>query len=96
MQSEISKASMKKAIHHTENTCIEKLESRKPTVKSTSGVRGVYFNARDQKWRAVIGFQKKQIYLGTYSTVDEAAKARKRAEEELYEPFLREWFEKQV
>ncbi|MDR1631151.1 MAG: AP2 domain-containing protein, partial [Oscillospiraceae bacterium] len=92
LQSEISTANIKKALHLVDNTCIERLQSRKPTVKSSSGVRGVYWNARDQKWRAVIGFQKKQIYLGQYDTVDEASEARKRAEKEIYEPFLEAYY----
>jgi hypothetical protein len=92
LQSEISKANFKKAIHHVEDTCIEKLESTKPTARNTSGVRGVYWNARDRKWQATIGFQKKQIFLGRFDTLAEAAEARKRAEEEIYEPFLEAYY----
>jgi hypothetical protein len=92
LQSEISKASEKKAFHRVENTVIEKLESKKPTARNKSGVRGVCYRARDQKWLATIGFQKRKIDLGLFDAVAEAARARRRAEEEIYEPFLQAYY----
>ena len=39
----------------------------------------------------MICFKGKRYYLGSYKNFDDAVKARKRAEEELFDPFLREF-----
>ena len=62
---------------------------------TTSGVTGVEWAPAANKWRAVIFFKGKRHYLGQYSRFEDAVKARKRAEEELFEPFLREFAEAQ-
>jgi len=49
-------------------------------VNNTSGVRGIWFNKNLNRWVADIGVDHKTIHLGTYYTIDEAAKARKDAE----------------
>lgn len=55
--------------------------------KNTSGVTGVYFNKKSQKWRAYIGLKNKQVNLGMFEDFETAAEARKRAEKELgYHP----------
>lgn len=46
---------------------------------------------RNGKYRAMVRFQKKTYYLGTYETLEEAAKARKTAEEKLVLPLIREY-----
>ena len=43
----------------------------------------------------MIFFKGKRHYLGQYGRFEDAVKARKRAEEELFEPFLREFAEAQ-
>lgn len=45
-----------------------------------SGVTGVHFNTRNEKWVAQIGFNRKRIYLGEFDNFDNAVKARKEAE----------------
>lgn len=47
---------------------------------NTSGVMGVYFNPKNQKWFAKIVVDRKQIHLGTFETIEQAAHARKKAE----------------
>ena len=47
-------------------------------------------NALRPGGRAAIGFQGKVYNLGTFVNLEDAVAARKKAEEELYEPFLRE------
>ncbi len=51
---------------------------------NTTGVRGVY-HVRG-RYMAKLVFQKKVYYLGTYDTMDEAARARKDAEDRVYGP----------
>ena len=45
-----------------------------------SGITGVSFDKRDNVWKACINYMKKRICLGSYTTKDEAAKARRDAE----------------
>lgn len=62
----------------------------KPPVTNTSGVRGVSWSKRDKKWEAYIKFKGTFHHLGHYRNIDDAAKARKRAEEKYFQPFLDE------
>lgn len=59
---------------------------------NTSGVRGVYYNSKRNKWIAQIMFQKKCYYLGGYDRLEDAAKVRAVAEEKIFGDFLR-WYE---
>ena len=53
-----------------------------------SGVRGVYFSNTYKNYWANIVFQGKRYNLGRYNTIEEAQKAREKAEEILYGSFL--------
>lgn len=46
---------------------------------NTSGFKGVSKHKRDNKWRAYITINKKQIHLGSFDTYEEAVEARKQA-----------------
>ena len=70
-----------------EGTCIEMIRSKKVFSNNTSGVRGVYPLKRTGKWAAQIQFKGKKKFLGSFDTIEEAAAARKKAEE-VYEDFL--------
>lgn len=71
-----------------EGTQLTKISNTQPTAANTSGVRGVIWNKRTQKWRAMLVFQRKSHYLGEYRDFNDAVKARKTAEEKYYLPFL--------
>lgn len=58
---------------------------------NTSGHTGVYRNKRNGSWDARITFKGKTHYLGAYAKKGDAVKARQCAEEEFFEPFLREF-----
>lgn len=58
----------------------ESLKTNKPTAKSTTGVRGVYYNKRKNRYQAFINVDKKTKYLGTYASLEEATKIRREAE----------------
>ena len=60
----------------------ESLKTTKPTAKSTTGVRGVYFNKRKKRYQVFINADKKTKYLGSYDSLEEATKIRREAEEE--------------
>lgn len=95
LQAETRKKNMKKAIHFVGGTCLERIANQKNTANNTSGYRGVY-QRENSRWRAAIGFQGKVYNLGTFVNLEDAVAARKKAEEELYEPFLREHGVKEV
>lgn len=74
-----------------EGTQLCKLSTTKANVNSSSGVRGVFFNRRSGKWRATLKFQGKDHYLGEYTKIDDAMKARQRAEELYYTPVIEKY-----
>lgn len=75
-------------------TDINKISAEKPTSRSTTGIRGVSYSTRRGKYRANIGFRGQKFELGWFDTIEEAAAARKTAEERLYKPLIAEWKEK--
>lgn len=74
-----------------DGTFVELIRSKTVRSNNTSGVTGVEWVPRTNQWKAVIFFKGKRHYLGCYGKFEDAVKARKRAEEELFEPFLREF-----
>lgn len=49
-----------------------------------SGVSGVTFNEKNNKWVARISFKRKRLYLGSYERFEDAVTARKEAEEKYF------------
>lgn len=64
-------------------------QNRATPRNNTSGVKGVHFNGRMNKWVARIGYFGKRIHLGAFDSFEEAVKARKEAEEKYYGEFNR-------
>ena len=62
--------------------------------KNATGVKGVSLTPNG-RYRAVIWFQNKSIYLGTFHTLEEAAQAREEAEDKYFKPIIEE-FNKQA
>lgn len=62
----------------------------KPPINNTSGVKGVSWNKEKEAWDAYINIHGKRIRLGRYSKFEDAVKARKRAEEEYFQPLIDE------
>ncbi len=58
----------------------ESLKTSRPTAKSTTGVRGVYYNKRKKRYVVYINVNKKQKYLGSSIYLEEATKMRREAE----------------
>lgn len=52
-----------------------------------SNIRGVSWSKREQRWRAKIVVNKKEIGLGYYKNINDAIKARKEAEKKYYGEF---------
>lgn len=58
---------------------------------NTSGVAGVYWHTKRCKWVAQIIFRGEHYYLGSYDKIEDAAEARKNAENKLHGDFLK-WY----
>ncbi len=70
---------LKELIEHADGTSVSHLRSRKVPSNNTTGIRGVYLIKG--KYVAKIVFQKKQYFLGAYDLIEDAAEARREAEE---------------
>lgn len=80
-----------RGLTYIDGTCVEMLRAKTVRRNNTSGVPGVDWVARKQRWRASICFKGKRYYLGSYRSFDDAVKARKEAEEQFHDRFLREF-----
>jgi len=81
------------SLTYIDGTCVEMLRAKTVRCNNTSGVPGVDWRASKGLWRAAICFKGKRYYLGSYAKFEDAVKARKRAEAELHDKFLREFAE---
>lgn len=52
--------------------------------RNTSGIKGVTWDASNSKWKAQIGWKRKNIYLGLFESKDEAAAAVSKKRSELH------------
>lgn len=69
-------------------TQIAKIKDQPDVSDNLSGVRGVYLDRKTGKYRARLKFQGKLYNLGCYTLLEDAVKARKRGEEEIFGKFL--------
>ena len=76
---------------YIDGTCVEMIRANTLRRNNTSGVQGVDWLAKKQRWRATICFKGKRHYLGSYEKFEDAVKARKRGEEEYHNKFLEEF-----
>ncbi|MGL6219188.1 MAG: hypothetical protein ACRC36_14215 [Lacrimispora sphenoides] len=89
MLNEKSRMKMIDTVGLIDGTMIAMLND-KPPLTNKSGVRGVFWDSSREKWGAVIKFKGKQYYLGRYEKKEDAIRARKEAEDELWKPFIEE------
>ena len=73
-----------------EKTCLSALQSKK-SVTNTSGFKGVSWDKKRKRWEAYIHFKYKKIHLGLYDDIEDAIKARLKAEEEYFVPVLEKY-----
>jgi hypothetical protein len=64
-------------------TAAENAKNKSISVVNRSGFLGVYWVARLSKWKAVIEINNKKQYLGIYSCITDAVRARRKAEANL-------------
>lgn len=71
-------------------TQLTKIMDMKPIATNTSGVRGVYYEKRSNKWRARLRFKGKTMSFGSFARFEDAVSARKKAEQIYFGEFLEE------
>lgn len=74
---------LKSFLTHVAGTSVDAIKSKKVPTDNTTGYKGVY--RIHGKYVAKIVFQKKQYFLGTYEKIEDAADARREAEEALFD-----------
>jgi len=65
--------------------------TRKANKTNKSGIKGVHWDKSKSKWMANIGHKGKTIYLGRFKNIEDAAAARKAAEEKYFRPVLEKY-----
>lgn len=79
----------KNVLEHFSGTAICAIRpGRKQNKNNKSGVRGVYWNAREQRWIAKIQVRGKEICLGRYASLEDAKQARIAGEQKYFAPIL--------
>lgn len=73
---------------HRINGILASTLKSKVRADNKTGVKGVYFNKRQEKYVAQIQVGKEHIYLGAFAKLQDAAEARKEAEEKYFKPIL--------
>lgn len=63
-------------------------QANKPP-RGKSGVKGVFWHAKNKKWFSMITKDRKNIYLGTFDTIAEAAAIYALAAKDLHGEFAR-------
>jgi hypothetical protein len=77
-----------KALYRDGTAPMKLREGEKPRVTNTSGVTGVWYNKRRQRWTAELMFRGKKYYLGRYVDISDAIAARKAGEESIFGSYL--------
>ena len=93
LRRETSKANEKNAIkslrpEYVDGTCIKSIRPGRMLSTNTSGVTGVSYTKKINKWHAYIQIQGITKRLGYFKNFEDAVKARKDAEEKYYKPIL--------
>lgn len=70
------------------NTNFQIIESEVPAKNNKSGYKGVWYNPTRGKYEAYISLHRKRISLGGFDKLEDAVKARKTAEDELFAPLI--------
>ena len=71
-------------------THLENLQNRAKNKNNTSGVKGVSWNTKENKWGAYIYLNNKYKNLGLYETIEAATEVRRLAEEKYFGEFNRQ------
>jgi hypothetical protein len=82
---------MRSHVKFYDGTCISRITSKKIGKNNKSGFTGVSYNKSRKKWWSRLRVQGKTIYLGTFDRIEDAVKARKKAEKKYHIPLINEY-----
>ncbi|PWL41384.1 MAG: hypothetical protein DBY45_10240 [Clostridiales bacterium] len=89
------KVSEENVVGYYDGTMVSVLNPSRPANRNCkSGIKGVYWNKREQRWIAHITLRGKKITLGRFCSSEEAAQARKAAEEKYFAPIIKDYQQK--
>ena len=94
--SQIAKQVFAQNMHFVDGTQINRISDMSPPNTNTSGVRGVRMDRKTGKYRAYIHLRGKQINLGCFATLNDAAIARRQAEQNLFAPLVEKFLQRQA
>lgn len=80
------------AMNIQHGTNIGNIRTKKPTSRSKTGIRGVYYQESTGYYVATIGFQGKKYTLKRSPDIEKCIKAREEAEERIFGDFL-QWYD---
>ena len=87
--SEASASRVAASVGQVDGTTLSAIRPERGANKnSKSGIKGVYWSARDGCWIAKITVKRRSITIGRYHNLSDAVKARRAAEEEYFAPLL--------
>jgi hypothetical protein len=78
---------MMREYYQKEGSSLPLLRQKRPKNNKT-GVKGVCWVEKKQRYVASLKFQGHNYHLGSYKTLEEAVQARLEGEEKYYKPFL--------
>jgi len=78
-------------LHYVDGTSVELIRSQTIRSNNSSGVTGVYWAKKEQRWAASIGFKGKRYHLGLFERFSDAVEARKEAEQQYFGTFLADY-----
>ena len=70
------------------HTNFQVIETDVPPKNNTSGCKGISWDDRRHKWLTYINVHSKRIFLGRFSSLDDAIDARREAEEKYHKPLI--------
>ncbi len=85
---------MLNTMKYVEDTSISLIKHCNLNSNNTSGFRGVSYDKFRGKWRAYIRLKYETKALGRFNTLEEAIKARLKAEDKYYKPLIEKYSEK--
>ena len=83
-------------LHYVDGTNVEMIRSQTVRSNNSSGVTGVYWVKRQQRWAASLCFKGERYHLGLFERFDDAVEARKEAEQKYFGTFLADYDAKQA
>lgn len=75
-------------LHYVDGTNVELIRSKTVRSNNSSGVTGVHWVKKEERWAAAICFKGKRYHLGLFERFADAVEARKEAEQQYFGTFL--------